>query len=82
VVIPPYISNATLILKGTSIASIITVTDITATATSLIGATYRPFELLGSAAAIYIALNTGLAAVQSLAEKRLAAPGVRGIPLA
>ncbi len=71
VVIPPYVSNATLILKGSSIASIITVTEVTATANSLIGATYRPFELLVAAAIVYIALNTILAIVQTLVERRL-----------
>jgi His/Glu/Gln/Arg/opine family amino acid ABC transporter permease subunit len=72
VVIPPYISNATLVLKSTSIAAVITVPELTSVGMGIITQTLRPMETLTAIAAIYLALNSGLTGMQHAAERHLA----------
>ena len=68
-IMPPYISNATLILKGTSVASIITVTELTATANAIVSMTYRPMEILIGTALIYLLLSSVLTSLQSASAR-------------
>lgn len=69
VALPAYISNTTILVKGTSIASVITVSELTGVANSIISITYRPLEILLTAAAIYLALNSVLTLLQSFGER-------------
>ncbi len=70
--LPPYITRAIIIVKGTALASLVAVNDLTAEAVRAISITYRPYEFLAVAAALYLLINALLAVLQSLAERRIA----------
>jgi His/Glu/Gln/Arg/opine family amino acid ABC transporter permease subunit len=70
--IPPYFSNAITALKATSLASTITVAEITGTANRLISTTFQPLEILTIVAIIYLLLNTVLVLLQFLFERAFA----------
>ena len=72
VIVPTYLSNATLVLKGTSVASIITISELTAVANEIVSATYRPFEVLMVAAAFYVAMGGVLSLLANLVARRWA----------
>jgi His/Glu/Gln/Arg/opine family amino acid ABC transporter permease subunit len=72
IVIPPYLTNATAVLKGTALASVVAVTEITGMSNRLIGSTNRPFEVLVLAASLYFILNSLLLGAQLIAERRFA----------
>jgi len=69
-IIPPYISNAIIVLKGTSVASIITIGELTAVTNGLISTTYQAFGFLAFSALVYLALSSVLTVLQQLAERR------------
>lgn len=58
IMIPPYFGNAMTLLKQTSIASIVTVTEITLLAQRVISFKFVSLEPLLTIAVIYLALNT------------------------
>jgi His/Glu/Gln/Arg/opine family amino acid ABC transporter permease subunit len=68
--IPPFMSNAMTLLKQTSVASVITVPEMTLMANRLISVHFRPMELLGTVAGIYLVYNTVLVLLQQFLEKR------------
>ncbi|MBF9235492.1 amino acid ABC transporter permease [Microvirga alba] len=70
VMVPTYLSNATLVLKGTSVASIITIPELTAVANEIVSETYRPFEILLGATAIYIVLGGVLTLAAQVASRQ------------
>ncbi len=72
VILPPFISNTTIILKGSSLASVITVDELTGVGNSIISLTYRPLEILLTVAVIYLALNTLLTTFQQWGERHWA----------
>ena len=55
--IPSYGNEIILMVKGTSLASIITLMEVTGIAQGLISQTYRAVEVFVAAGAIYLALN-------------------------
>jgi octopine/nopaline transport system permease protein len=69
--LPVYGSEIILMIKGTSLASIITLTEVTGVSYKLISSTYRVFEIFIVTGAVYLLLTslTGLAI--SLLERRL-----------
>lgn len=67
--LPPYISHATDLMKGTALAAAVAVPELTNAAKQVFAVTYRPFEILLAAAAIYAVLDTGLIALQILGER-------------
>ncbi len=71
-IIPLYISRAIMIVKATSVASLVAVNELSGTAYALIAQTYRALEFLTVAAVFYLAINAVLAGVQYWAEGRLA----------
>jgi His/Glu/Gln/Arg/opine family amino acid ABC transporter permease subunit len=71
VITPPYVSNATLALKGTSVAAVITVPELTSVGMGIIGETLRPLDTLVGVAVIYLALNSVLTGLQGAVERRL-----------
>lgn len=75
IVLPTWLSNATLVLKGTSVASIITIPDLTAVSNEIVSMTYQPFEILLASAVIYIAMGGLIAAATALLRRLI----VRGI---
>jgi His/Glu/Gln/Arg/opine family amino acid ABC transporter permease subunit len=74
VIMPPLTSNLTLLLKGSSLASLVAVTELTGQGMALISFTYKPIEILLVVAAIYLALNSVLIGIHKLVERRFATP--------
>jgi His/Glu/Gln/Arg/opine family amino acid ABC transporter permease subunit len=68
-VLPPYISHATEVLKGTALAAAVAVPELTAAAKQVFVVTYRPFEILIVAAIIYAVLDGGLLSLQLAGER-------------
>ena len=73
IMIGPYISRAIIIVKGTSAAGIVAVSELTGVTYGLISRTYHAFEFLTVAAVGYLALNGLLAGLQAWVEHRLRA---------
>ena len=74
VILPPLTSNLTLLVKGSSLASLVAVTELTGQAMALISYTYRPIEILVVVGAVYLMLNGVVIAIQRLVERRFALP--------
>lgn len=67
--LPPYISHATDLMKGTALAAAVAVPELTNAAKQVFVVTYRPFEILLAAAAIYAVLDSGLIVLQLSGER-------------
>jgi His/Glu/Gln/Arg/opine family amino acid ABC transporter permease subunit len=67
--LPPYISHATEVLKGTALAAAVAVPELTNAAKQVFVVTYRPFEILIAAAAIYAILDAFLLVLQMWGER-------------
>ena len=68
--IPAYSNEAILMLQGTSLASVVTLLDLTGAAREMNSVTYLPFEAFLTAAAFYLALTFVLVSLFHLAERR------------
>lgn len=68
-----YGSEAILMIKATSLASIITLTEVTGITYRLISSTYRVLEIFVVSGAIYLTLTFLLSLALSLVERRLQA---------
>lgn len=71
-ILPPLVNEATIILKGTALLSVITVVELFRTAQQISATTFRPFETMLAAAAIILALNILVSQFGSMLERRLA----------
>jgi octopine/nopaline transport system permease protein len=71
--LPAYGNEMILMVKATSLASIITMMEITGLAHRLISETYRAVEILMVAGAIYLAINFALTRLVAWTEYRLSA---------
>ena len=69
--LPVYGSEVILMIKATSLASIITLTEVTGIAYKLIASTYRVLEIFVVSGAIYLTLTFLLSSTLSLVERRL-----------
>ncbi|PVZ08654.1 MULTISPECIES: ABC transporter permease [unclassified Pseudomonas] len=69
--LPVYGSEIILMLKATSLASIITLTEITGIAYKLISSTYRVMEVFAVTGALYLTLTFLISLAFSLIESRL-----------
>lgn len=78
--LPAYSNEMISMIKATSLASIITIMEITGVAARLISETYRAIEVFIVAGAIYLAINFLLTRLVALAEYRLS-PHLRQLPL-
>jgi His/Glu/Gln/Arg/opine family amino acid ABC transporter permease subunit len=67
--LPPYISHATEILKGTALAAGVAVPELTNAAKQVFVITYQPFAILLGAAAIYAVLDGSLILLQNFGER-------------
>ena len=72
IMVPPYMSNSMTLLKATSLASVITIQEMTGIANRLIASTFRPIEILTTVALMYLAINTVLVLLQETFERRFA----------
>lgn len=70
-VIPPYINNAVLIVKNSALVSVITVPDLTLTATQVVSSTYRAVEIYSTIGVMYLILTSILMLLQQYGERRL-----------
>lgn len=68
--LPAYSNEVIMMLHGTSLASIVTLLDITGAAREINARFYLPFEAFVTAAAFYLALTFVLVSLFHLAEKR------------
>jgi octopine/nopaline transport system permease protein len=71
--LPAYGSEVIIMVKSTSLASIITLMEVTGIAQAIISTTYRAFEVFGCAGAIYLLLNFLISRGVFLVERRLGA---------
>lgn len=68
--IPAYSNEAIMMLHGTSLASIVTLLDLTGAAREMNSRTYLPIEAFLTAAGFYLALTFALVALFHRAERR------------
>jgi octopine/nopaline transport system permease protein len=69
--IPNYSNEIILMVKGTSLASIITLMEVTGIAQDLISQTYRAVEVFVAAGAIYLTLNFAIISALNALETQL-----------
>ena len=69
--LPSYGNEIILMIKGTSLTSIITLLEITGIAQQIISQTYRAVEVFACAGAIYLAMNYLVAHLVAIFEHRL-----------
>jgi len=75
--LPAYGSEVIIMVKSTSLASIITLMEVTGIAQEIISTTYRSFEVFTCAAAIYLAINFALSRGVLGLERWLSPSGMR-----
>ena len=68
--LPAYSNEAIMMLHGTSLASVVTLLDLTGAAREMNSRTYLPFEAFLTAAGFYLALTFALVALFHRAERR------------
>lgn len=64
--------NTVALVKGTALVSTISVVELTYTAQRFIGSTYRPFEIFGIAALLYMVMVYGVARMVDVLDRRYA----------
>jgi octopine/nopaline transport system permease protein len=69
--LPAYGNEIIIMVKSTSLASIITLMEVTGIAQEIISTTYRAFEVFTCAGAIYLVLNFAIARAIFLVERTL-----------
>jgi His/Glu/Gln/Arg/opine family amino acid ABC transporter permease subunit len=70
--IPPFFTRAIIMVKGTSLASMVAVSDLTAASSRATSITYEPFFFIVFAGIGYLLVNGLLAIFQSWAETTIA----------
>ena len=78
--LPAYSTELILMVKSTSLASIITVTEVSGVAQRIISQTYRAMEVFLCAALIYLLINFAIARLIAWLEHALS-PHLRAQPL-
>jgi polar amino acid transport system permease protein/cystine transport system permease protein len=71
-IVPVLVNEATIVVKGTALLSVITVVEVLRTAQQMASASYRPFETLVGAALIFLVLNLAISLAGKVAEARFA----------
>lgn len=75
--LPAYGSEVVIMVKSTSLASVVTLMEVTGIARGIIAETFRAFEVFAIAGAIYLAINAAIAFGVRLLERRLTPAGSR-----
>ncbi|KOX90408.1 Glutamine transport system permease protein GlnP [Thermus aquaticus] len=75
IVVPPLVNNLVALLKDSSLASVITLTELALSGQRIISATFRPVEVYLAVAAIYLLLTTVLTQFTNRLEERLKVAG-------
>jgi His/Glu/Gln/Arg/opine family amino acid ABC transporter permease subunit len=73
-VIPPATGEMTNLVKGTSLLSVIAITELTRVAQQVVGLTFRPIEAYLAIGAMYLIINTVVSLLSSTVERRLEIP--------
>jgi polar amino acid transport system permease protein len=71
--IPPLINEFILLLKASSLVSVVGIAELTRVSMNIASMTYRPLEAYVAGGLFYLAINLALAGFGALAERRLAA---------
>ena len=74
---PPLISEFILLLKASSLVSVVGIAELTRVSMNIASETYRPLEAYLGGGLFYLAINLCLAALGALAERRLGEPSAR-----
>ncbi len=69
--LPAYGNDMISLLKGTALASTITLLDVTGVARNIVAKTFAPYEIFISAAIVYLAMTWVIQRLVALAERRL-----------
>ena len=69
--LPSLVNELILLVKVSSLASVVGIAELTRVAQNITGETYRPLEIYVTAAAIYFVINFTLSRIGRLAERRL-----------
>lgn len=69
-ILPPLVNEFTLLVKASTLLSVITVVDLTRTAQNIMNITYRPVEAFIIAAALYFIMLFALSMLARRLEKR------------
>lgn len=72
--LPAYGNEVIMMLHGTSLASVVTLLDLTGVARQVNSTYYLPFEAFGAAALVYVAITLLLVAAFHAAERRWLLP--------
>jgi arginine/ornithine transport system permease protein len=72
--LPAYGNEVIFMLQGTSLASTVTLMDLTGAASEMNSRYYLPFEAFLTAAVIYLAITMALVGLFHLAERRWLQP--------
>ena len=75
--IPPLINEFILLLKASSLVSVVGIAELTRVSMNIASMTYRPLEAYVGGGLFYLAINLTLAGMGALAERRLAAGEAR-----
>ena len=70
--IPPLINEFILLLKASSLVSVVGIAELTRVSMNIASMTYRPLEAYVGGGLFYLAINLALAGFGALAERRLA----------
>jgi polar amino acid transport system permease protein len=74
---PPLISEFILLIKASSLVSVVGIGELTRASMNIATETYRPLEAYLGGGLFYLAINLCLAALGALAERRLGESGAR-----
>ena len=75
--VPPLINEFILLLKASSLVSVVGIAELTRVSMNIASMTYRPLEAYVGGGLFYLAINLALAGLGALTERRLAAGGAR-----
>ena len=75
--VPPLINEFILLLKASSLVSVVGIAELTRVSMNIASMTYRPLEAYVGGGLFYLAINLTLAGFGALAERRLAAGDAR-----
>ena len=75
--VPPLINEFILLLKASSLVSVVGIAELTRVSMNIASMTYRPLEAYVGGGLFYLAINLCLAGLGALAERRLAAGAAR-----
>ena len=73
-VIPPITGEATSLIKGTSLLSVISIAELTRVGQQIVGVTFRPIEAFAAVGVTYLVINVCLSQASVTLERRLAFP--------